>query len=234
MQVVAFSTPMNPHWRWRIVNYAGEVVEESNETFPTIASAVAQGTKRLALTTLAASWPRASDPDHRPRHPGHRGSDRTLARAGRGATRGCADHPALAPEPSVSPRGAGGDPPHRRHRLRPHVTARRPPEDARGLGQPRLAKRGLPRVRGLYGDAGVRSGPGGADRARAAATDGDHVRGDGILALSPIADRRRAHCARHRGRAHPGCRTGRAARAHGLRGREGDARHIPGVSARLA
>ena len=47
MQVVAFSTPMNPHWRWRIVNYAGEVVEESNDTFPTIASAVAQGTKRL-------------------------------------------------------------------------------------------------------------------------------------------------------------------------------------------
>src|SRR5437899_12274258 len=47
MQVVAFSTPMNPHWRWRIVNYAGEVVEESNETFPTIASAVAQGKKRL-------------------------------------------------------------------------------------------------------------------------------------------------------------------------------------------
>ena len=37
MQVVAFSTPMNPHWRWRIVN----------ETFSTIASAVAQGTKRL-------------------------------------------------------------------------------------------------------------------------------------------------------------------------------------------
>ena len=47
MQVVAFSTPMNPHWRWRIVNYAGEVIEESSETFPTIASAVAEGTKRL-------------------------------------------------------------------------------------------------------------------------------------------------------------------------------------------
>ncbi len=47
MQVVAFSTPTNPHWRWRIVNYAGEVVEESHEIFPTIASAVAQGTKRL-------------------------------------------------------------------------------------------------------------------------------------------------------------------------------------------
>ena len=47
MQVVAFSTSMNPDWRWRIVNYAGEVVEESREIFPTIASAVAQGTKRL-------------------------------------------------------------------------------------------------------------------------------------------------------------------------------------------
>lgn len=38
---------MNPYWRWRVVNYAGEVIEESNETFPTIAGAVAQGTKRL-------------------------------------------------------------------------------------------------------------------------------------------------------------------------------------------
>jgi hypothetical protein len=48
MQVVAFSTPRNPRWRWRIVNYAGEVIEESRETFVTIASAVAQGTKRLS------------------------------------------------------------------------------------------------------------------------------------------------------------------------------------------
>jgi hypothetical protein len=47
MQVVAFSTPLNPLWRWRIVNYAGEVLEESSETFPTIASAVAQGAQRL-------------------------------------------------------------------------------------------------------------------------------------------------------------------------------------------
>jgi hypothetical protein len=47
MQVTAFSTPMDPNWRWRIVNYAGETLEESRETFPTIASAVAQGTKRL-------------------------------------------------------------------------------------------------------------------------------------------------------------------------------------------
>jgi FPC/CPF motif-containing protein YcgG len=47
MQVAAFSTPSEPDWRWRIVNYAGEVIEESRDRFPSIASAVAVGTKRL-------------------------------------------------------------------------------------------------------------------------------------------------------------------------------------------
>lgn len=47
MQVAAFSTPASPGWRWRIVNYAGEIVEESRDVFPSIASAVAQGMKRL-------------------------------------------------------------------------------------------------------------------------------------------------------------------------------------------
>jgi hypothetical protein len=47
MQVAAFSTPTSPDWRWRIVNYAGEIIEESRETFPTIATAVAHGTRRL-------------------------------------------------------------------------------------------------------------------------------------------------------------------------------------------
>jgi hypothetical protein len=47
MQVTAFSTPTQPDWRWRIVNYAGEVIEESRDTFPTIGAAVAHGTKRL-------------------------------------------------------------------------------------------------------------------------------------------------------------------------------------------
>ncbi|MBI2526570.1 MAG: hypothetical protein HYV93_11335 [Candidatus Rokubacteria bacterium] len=47
MQVVAVSTPESPFWRWRIVNYAGESVAESHETFPTIAAAVAGGAKRL-------------------------------------------------------------------------------------------------------------------------------------------------------------------------------------------
>jgi hypothetical protein len=47
MQVTAFSTPHNPDWRWRIVNYAGEILEESHEVFATIALAVAKGTERL-------------------------------------------------------------------------------------------------------------------------------------------------------------------------------------------
>jgi hypothetical protein len=48
VQVAAVSTPQDDsRWRWRIVNYAGEVVEESRETFPTIASAVEHGSKRL-------------------------------------------------------------------------------------------------------------------------------------------------------------------------------------------
>ena len=29
MQVTAFLTPQEPDWRWRIVNYAGETIEES-------------------------------------------------------------------------------------------------------------------------------------------------------------------------------------------------------------
>jgi hypothetical protein len=48
MQVAAFSTPAHADWRWRIVNYAGEVIEESRDFFPTIAKAVSQGSRRLA------------------------------------------------------------------------------------------------------------------------------------------------------------------------------------------
>ena len=47
MQVTAFSTPVMSDWRWRIVNYAGEIMEESRDSFPTIASAIARGTQRL-------------------------------------------------------------------------------------------------------------------------------------------------------------------------------------------
>lgn len=47
VNVLAFSTPRDPGWRWRIVDYGGETVEESWTTFPTIAQAVAGGTERL-------------------------------------------------------------------------------------------------------------------------------------------------------------------------------------------
>jgi hypothetical protein len=47
VSVVAFSTPRRPDWRWRIVDYAGEMVEESGASYPTISHAVAEGAKRL-------------------------------------------------------------------------------------------------------------------------------------------------------------------------------------------
>jgi hypothetical protein len=47
MNVVAISTPRSTDWRWRIVNYSGEVVEESHAGFPSISSAIAEGAKRL-------------------------------------------------------------------------------------------------------------------------------------------------------------------------------------------
>jgi hypothetical protein len=58
MQVGAFSTPGEPDWRWRIVNYAGETVDESNESFATIALAMASGRKRLLKMGTDRSIPR--------------------------------------------------------------------------------------------------------------------------------------------------------------------------------
>lgn len=52
MQVVALSTPRNPAWRWRIVSYSGEHIEESREEFATIAAALAKGAKRLREMNL--------------------------------------------------------------------------------------------------------------------------------------------------------------------------------------
>jgi len=57
MQVTAFSTPQQPNWRWRIVNYAGEIVEESRTTFATIALAVQDGTKYLRRLDVDHSVP---------------------------------------------------------------------------------------------------------------------------------------------------------------------------------
>jgi hypothetical protein len=47
MQVAAISSPRSPEWRWRIMNYGGEIVEESQAGFPSIAAAVAAGKERL-------------------------------------------------------------------------------------------------------------------------------------------------------------------------------------------
>jgi len=52
MQVAAFNTPKDSSWRWRIVNYAGDVVAESREVFPSIGAAVAHGAKRLAAMNV--------------------------------------------------------------------------------------------------------------------------------------------------------------------------------------
>ena len=58
MQVAAVSTPGRPEWRWRIANYAGEVIEESRNSFGTIAAALAEGTKRLtAMKVVDRSEP---------------------------------------------------------------------------------------------------------------------------------------------------------------------------------
>jgi hypothetical protein len=60
VQVTAFSTPMVPEWRWRIVNHAGETIEESRDTYATISAAVASGTRRLVrlniVDTPAPPW----------------------------------------------------------------------------------------------------------------------------------------------------------------------------------
>jgi len=57
MQVTAFSTPRKPDWRWRIVNYAGETIQESRDSFPTIAAAVARGTEYMSRLRADRSAP---------------------------------------------------------------------------------------------------------------------------------------------------------------------------------
>ncbi len=53
VDVVAISTPQDAGWRWRIVNYAGEVIEESHSLFSSIRSAVAEGAQRLHEMNVA-------------------------------------------------------------------------------------------------------------------------------------------------------------------------------------
>lgn len=52
MQVTAISNPRHPLWRWRITDYAGELIEESRDDFPTISAAVAAGTTRMVKMNI--------------------------------------------------------------------------------------------------------------------------------------------------------------------------------------
>jgi hypothetical protein len=52
MQVAAIAKAQERGWRWRIVNYAGDVIEESTDIFGSIAAAIAQGTARLGSLNL--------------------------------------------------------------------------------------------------------------------------------------------------------------------------------------
>jgi hypothetical protein len=51
------------------MDYAGELVEESRERFPTIGEAVAQGAKRLGQMNLAAAGPMNPALSRTPRAP---------------------------------------------------------------------------------------------------------------------------------------------------------------------
>jgi len=52
MQVIAFSTPARPEWRWRIVDYEGGMLEESYETFGSIGIALTAGSRRMGELTV--------------------------------------------------------------------------------------------------------------------------------------------------------------------------------------
>ncbi|PYN96432.1 MAG: hypothetical protein DMD91_21615 [Candidatus Rokuibacteriota bacterium] len=59
MHVYAVCTPRDKGWRWRIMNAAGECVEESRARFASISVAVAEGSRRLAaMKTVDRSVPR--------------------------------------------------------------------------------------------------------------------------------------------------------------------------------
>jgi hypothetical protein len=54
VQVVAVSTPGSPAWRWRIVDYAGVMIEESRDTFVSIGAALVSGAKTLREMNITA------------------------------------------------------------------------------------------------------------------------------------------------------------------------------------
>ena len=66
MQVAAIAKAKDRGWHWRIVNYAGDVIEESTDEFGSIAAAVAHGSARLVTLNMvdrsepARPWRRES------------------------------------------------------------------------------------------------------------------------------------------------------------------------------
>lgn len=46
MDVLVFSIPGHPDWRWRIVDDNSKTVEDSSASFPTVAEARAEGRER--------------------------------------------------------------------------------------------------------------------------------------------------------------------------------------------
>jgi hypothetical protein len=46
MNVLVFSIPGHPDWRWRIVDDDSKTVEDSSVSFPTVTEALAEGRER--------------------------------------------------------------------------------------------------------------------------------------------------------------------------------------------
>ena len=60
MRVRAFLTHSIPEWRWRIVDYHGQTIEESPQAFSTMTAAMDAGNDRLRvlrITPPAAGGP---------------------------------------------------------------------------------------------------------------------------------------------------------------------------------
>jgi hypothetical protein len=62
MDVFAFSTSRAAEWRWRIIDLQGETLEESSARFPTMAEALAAGTRQLQSRRDCERQPPAQAP----------------------------------------------------------------------------------------------------------------------------------------------------------------------------
>ena len=70
--VIAIAAPKHSGWKWRLVNAAGESLQESQGSFATIADAVAEGQRRLPSRMAmnrkeTTSRPKAEESSARPK-----------------------------------------------------------------------------------------------------------------------------------------------------------------------